>query len=58
MDEFDRSSKAPFILRCLPAAASHMLQKPLLSIMGTSLAGSLSVIVVVGAVACLWTKKK
>ncbi|KAG0586002.1 hypothetical protein KC19_2G055600 [Ceratodon purpureus] len=58
VEEFERSSKAPFILRCLPAAASHMLQKPLLSVMGTSLAGSLSVIVVVGAVACLWTKKK
>jgi len=58
MEEFERSSKAPFIIRCLPAAAGHMIQKPLQSVMGASLAGSLSVIVVVGAVACLWTKKK
>lgn len=58
MEEFERSSKAPFIIRCLPAAAGHLIQKPLQSVMSSSLAGSLSLIVVVGAVACLWTKKK
>ena len=58
MDTFERSSKAPFLLRCFPAAARLALRRPLMSVAHSPLAGSLSVIVVLGAVACLWTKKK
>jgi hypothetical protein len=58
MDAFERSTKAPFLLRCFPAAARLALRRPFMSMAHSPLAGSLSVIVVLGAVACLWTKKK
>lgn len=57
MEEFERSCKTPFMLRCFPAVAREALRRPFMSV-SAPLAGSLSAVAVLGAVACLWTKKR
>ncbi|CAK9230451.1 unnamed protein product [Sphagnum jensenii] len=56
LEEFERSAKIPFYLRCFPSVAQYALRRR--ARFGTPLAGGLSLVVVAGAVACLWKKKK